>query len=78
MRSTDFQFPHPSDINRRDVLQGAVAIGAVGFGGFSAAAPTAIALQTSQASKPMTAYIGTATSRVDGRDKVTGRGKIRR
>jgi xanthine dehydrogenase YagR molybdenum-binding subunit len=74
-RSTDSQFLHPSDINRRDVLQGAVAIGAVGFGGFSAAAPTAIALHTIQTSEPMTAYIGTATSRVDGRDKVTGKAK---
>lgn len=60
-----------SGISRRGVLQGAVAIGALGYGVHdSAAAPLAPA--TGQASKPMTSYIGTATSRVDGRDKVTG------
>jgi xanthine dehydrogenase YagR molybdenum-binding subunit len=58
-------------ISRRSVLQGAVAIGALGYGPHdSAAAP--LAPGTSQASATMTAYIGTATSRVDGRDKVTG------
>lgn len=64
--------PHDTGgISRRDVLQGAVAIGALGYGAHeSTAAPLAPA--TGQASKPMTSYIGTATSRVDGRDKVTG------
>jgi xanthine dehydrogenase YagR molybdenum-binding subunit len=64
--------PHDTGgISRRNVLQGAVAIGALGYGPHdSAAAP--LAPGTRQASTPMTAYIGTATSRVDGRDKVTG------
>jgi xanthine dehydrogenase YagR molybdenum-binding subunit len=64
--------PHDtSGISRRSVLQGAAAIGVLGYGtGEGAAAPLAPA--TSQASASMTAYIGTATSRVDGRDKVTG------
>jgi xanthine dehydrogenase YagR molybdenum-binding subunit len=64
--------PHDTGgISRRIVLQGAVAIGALGYGPHdSAAAP--LAPGTRQASTPMTAYIGTATSRVDGRDKVTG------
>jgi xanthine dehydrogenase YagR molybdenum-binding subunit len=72
-RPTDPNLPHASDISRRNVLQGAVAFGALGYGGFATAAPSAE--QTSQASKPMTRYIGTAASRVDGRDKVTGAAK---
>src|SRR3982074_225534 len=65
-------------INRRDLLQGAAALGALGC---SHAYPndtrqTAIAdKQEHAASKPMTSYIGTATSRVDGRAKVTGEAK---
>jgi xanthine dehydrogenase YagR molybdenum-binding subunit len=59
------------DISRRDVLQGVVAAGAMGYGlRGSTAAP--LTSGTHQASKTMTSYIGTATSRVDGRDKVTG------
>jgi xanthine dehydrogenase YagR molybdenum-binding subunit len=65
-------------INRRDLLQGAAALGALG--GSHAYAndirQTAIAVkQEHSASKPMTSYIGTATSRVDGRAKVTGEAK---
>jgi xanthine dehydrogenase YagR molybdenum-binding subunit len=63
--------PHDaSGISRRDVLQGAVAISTMGYGAREgAAAPVPNAQQPSTA---MTTYIGTATSRVDGRDKVTG------
>lgn len=65
-------------INRRDLLQGAAAPGALG-GGHAYAndiRQTAIAVkQDHAASKPMTSYIGTATSRVDGRAKVTGEAK---
>jgi len=65
-------------INRRDLLQGAAALGALG--GSHAYAndirQTTIAVkQEHAASKPMTSYIGTATSRVDGRAKVTGEAK---
>src|SRR5882672_837011 len=65
-------------INRRDLLQGAAALGALG--GNHAYAndmrPTTVAVeQNHAASKPMTSYIGTATSRVDGRAKVTGEAK---
>ena len=71
---------HPStssDISRRSVLQSAVAIGAHGYGRGAEAAPQAVIAiqQQSQASKPMTPYIGTPTSRVDGRAKVTGAAK---
>ncbi len=60
---------NPSGISRRGMLQSAVAMGVFGPGAFDgAAAPTTII----QASTAMTTYIGTATSRVDGRDKVTG------
>jgi xanthine dehydrogenase YagR molybdenum-binding subunit len=67
-----------SDISRRGVLQGAAVLGTLGY---SASAPAqdarptiATAPSTDQASKPMR-YIGTATSRVDGRAKVTGAAK---
>lgn len=69
--------PRASDISRRGILQGAAALGAVGYAGGAIAAPSAViaAEQASQTSKPMTAYIGTPTSRVDGRAKVTGAAK---
>lgn len=67
----DTHDPHTGGISRRSVLQGAAAVGVLGYGTRDgAAAPLAPA--TSQVSTPMTTYIGTATSRVDGRDKVTG------
>ena len=64
-----------SHINRRHLLQGAAALGAVGGGHAYAddATPSATAVKSDlTASKPMTTYIGAATPRVDGRAKVTG------
>jgi xanthine dehydrogenase YagR molybdenum-binding subunit len=68
-----------SEMNRRDVLGGAAAVGASGFGGLiderdPRRLATAIA-QDNRASRPMAAttpHIGNPTSRVDGRAKVTG------
>ncbi len=75
--SSSDPFRPTSDISRRSVLQSAVALGALGYGaGAEAAQQAAIAIQQhSQTSKPMTHYIGTPTSRVDGRAKVTGAAK---
>jgi xanthine dehydrogenase YagR molybdenum-binding subunit len=56
-------------ISRRGVLQGAIAAGVFGPGAFDG---TAAPLIIHQARTTMATYIGTATSRVDGRDKVTG------
>jgi xanthine dehydrogenase YagR molybdenum-binding subunit len=68
--------PDAIDLTRRGVVQGAVAFGALGPGGRADAAPSAsISAQQSPASNPMTSYIGTPTSRVEGRDKVTGAAK---
>src|SRR4029079_17900766 len=67
-----------TDINRRDILSGAVAVGTFGWGGHADAGArhTKIAdPQANQTSKSMTPYIGTPTSRVDGRDKVMGAAK---
>lgn len=63
-----------TDISRRSVLQGAAALGVIGSGVNASAAPqaTTAATQQSPASKLMTPYIGTPTSRIDGRAKVTG------
>jgi xanthine dehydrogenase YagR molybdenum-binding subunit len=62
-----------TDINRRGVLQGAVALGALGGQAHAQGArPAAIAAQPEPTSTSMTQYIGTATSRIDGRAKVTG------
>ena len=60
----------PAGINRRTVIQGAILIGSAlsSKTGRSQAAGR----EQRQASDPMTHYIGTATSRIDGRDKVTG------
>lgn len=66
-----------STINRRNLLQGAAALGALGGGRACAdnAVPSATAsAPASPARKPMK-YVGTATSRVDGRAKVTGEAK---
>jgi xanthine dehydrogenase YagR molybdenum-binding subunit len=65
-------------INRRDLLQGVIALGAAGgsHGYADDLRQTAITVeQDHAASKFMTSYIGTATSRVDGRAKVTGEAK---
>jgi xanthine dehydrogenase YagR molybdenum-binding subunit len=69
--------PRSNELSRRSVLQGAVALGALGYaGGVDAASPgAATAGQDSPVSKPMTSYIGTATSRIDGHAKVTGAAK---
>jgi xanthine dehydrogenase YagR molybdenum-binding subunit len=69
--------PRSNELSRRSVLQGAVALGALGYaGGVEAASPgAATAGQDSPVSKPMTSYIGTATSRIDGHAKVTGAAK---
>jgi xanthine dehydrogenase YagR molybdenum-binding subunit len=68
-----------SDISRRGVLQGAVTLGTLGYGGqvhAEDARHVAIAVQRDhQGSKSMTPYIGAPTSRVDGRAKVTGAAK---
>ncbi len=67
-----------SDISRRNVLGGAAAVGTIGWGSMVQAAdeqsPTAVAREN-RASRPMTYYIGTPTSRVDGRAKVIGAAK---
>src|SRR5262249_50079220 len=67
-----------TNINRREILGGAVAIGAVGLSGSAGAQraqqsdrPLA---QADQGNNPMS-YIGTPASRVDGRAKVTGTAK---
>jgi len=69
--------PRAIDVSRRSVLQGAVAVGVLGYGGRADVMPSAaIAVeQVSQVSKPMTPYIGTAVSRIDGHAKVTGAAK---
>jgi xanthine dehydrogenase YagR molybdenum-binding subunit len=66
-----------SEISRRGVLQGAVAVGALGCGHAHAddARAAATAQANNRASKSMTAYIGTPTSRIDGHAKVTGAAK---
>jgi xanthine dehydrogenase YagR molybdenum-binding subunit len=66
-------------LSRRNVLQGAAALAALGYHGeghAGGAQHTAIARQPGyQASKPMTSHVGTPASRVDGRAKVTGAAK---
>jgi xanthine dehydrogenase YagR molybdenum-binding subunit len=63
-----------TDVSRRTVVGGAVALGALGCS--SRAGHAAAALQPANpVSKPMTSYIGTPTSRIDGRAKVTGAAK---
>src|SRR5258705_10725627 len=69
-----------TDISRRGVLGGAAAVGALGWSGHAdradAQPTTMAATQATQSSKPMTSYyIGTPTSRIDGRAKVTGAAK---
>ena len=62
-----------TDLNRRDVLAGTIALGALGR--IETASAQAPATVQQQASKSMSPYIGTPTSRVDGRAKVTGQAK---
>src|SRR5262245_52353578 len=65
-------------LNRRVLLQGAAALGAMGTAGAArgADAPeSTAALDRPEARSPMKPYIGTATSRIDGRAKVTGAAK---
>jgi xanthine dehydrogenase YagR molybdenum-binding subunit len=65
-------------VSRRSVLHGAVALGTLGSGHAHAdnARHAAVAVQQdNRASKPMTPYIGTPTSRIDGHAKVTGAAK---
>jgi xanthine dehydrogenase YagR molybdenum-binding subunit len=66
-----------NDINRRNALQGAAALGAFGYrSGAGAAEPAAISTQPLHpASRPMMHHIGAPASRVDGRAKVTGAAK---
>src|SRR5262245_55126550 len=71
------------DITRRGVLGGAAAVGAAGLGHLvdpqDPRRPASANAQDIRASKPMTSsispHIGTPTSRVDGRAKVTGAAK---
>ena len=64
------------EISRRGVLGGAAAAGATGLGGLvdpqDPQRPATAAAQTQPASTAMTPHIGTPTSRIDGRAKVTG------
>jgi xanthine dehydrogenase YagR molybdenum-binding subunit len=64
-----------ADLNRRDVLAGTIALGALGRIETARAQPSAPASAQQQASRSMTSYIGSPTSRVDGRAKVTGQAK---
>jgi len=65
-----------NEISRRGVLGGAAAAGVAGLGGLvdpqDPRRPVTAAAQANRASTPMTPHIGTPTSRVDGRAKVTG------
>ena len=70
------------EITRRRVLGGAAAIGAAGVGGLvdpehPAHPATALAqpIPDNRAMRPTTRHIGTPTSRIDGRAKVTGAAK---
>jgi xanthine dehydrogenase YagR molybdenum-binding subunit len=76
-RSTGDAISGPSDakINRRTLLTGAVALGTLGYGGSASATARTQPPFNKELSKPMAPYIGSATSRVDGRAKVTGEAK---
>jgi xanthine dehydrogenase YagR molybdenum-binding subunit len=62
----------PAGIDRRNLLKGAAAIGILGNGTWPPTATAATFEPIRQASESMTNYTGTATSRIDGRDKVAG------
>jgi xanthine dehydrogenase YagR molybdenum-binding subunit len=69
----------PNEITRRGVLGGAAAAGAAGLGGLgdphNPGSPASALAQERRAMTPTTAHIGTPTSRIDGRAKVTGAAK---
>ena len=65
-------------INRRTLLQGAAALGTLGGSGAASAqemTPEDVVFEGQGARTPMQPYIGAATSRIDGRAKVTGAAK---
>src|SRR5262245_40891750 len=68
-----------SEISRRGVLGGAAAVGSVGLGSLvdpdDLRRPNLAIAQENRGSKALMTYIGTPTSRVDGRAKVTGAAK---
>ena len=68
-----------NEISRRGILGGAAAAGAMGLGSLAdpqhPQRPAMANAQGNRASRPMTPYIGSPTSRVDGRAKVTGAAK---
>lgn len=65
-----------ADINRREILQGAVVLGAATCTGQAEGKQLPASSATVQPeNRSMTAHIGTPTSRVDGRAKVTGEAK---
>ena len=77
-RPTDFPGDSsalPAALSRRSVLAGTIAFGTLGHIAEAHAQPGAAAAVQQQASKPMTPYVGSPTSRVDGRAKVTGEAK---
>lgn len=62
----------PAWIDRRNLLKGTAAFGVIASGTLPTAATAEAFEPIRQASVSMTSYTGTATSRIDGRDKVTG------
>jgi xanthine dehydrogenase YagR molybdenum-binding subunit len=65
-------------ISRRRLLQGAAALGTLGRSDAASAqemTPEDVVLEDQGARTPMRPYIGAATSRIDGRAKVTGAAK---
>jgi xanthine dehydrogenase YagR molybdenum-binding subunit len=65
-----------NEISRRGVLGGAAVVGSAGWGSLIDPAdvrrPATASAQETQRSRTLRSYIGTPTSRVDGRAKVTG------
>src|SRR5688572_6380766 len=64
-----------ADLNRRHLLAGTIAFGAIGSIETVDAQPAATAAAQQQANRLMTTHIGNPTARVDGRAKVTGQAK---
>ena len=68
-----------NEISRRGILGGAAAAGAMGLGSLAdpqhPQRPAMANAQGNRASRPMTPYIGSPTSRCHGRAKVTGAAK---
>jgi xanthine dehydrogenase YagR molybdenum-binding subunit len=68
--------PHLGELSRRGALQGAVAVRVMGnSSGIPLSAATMPVEQEGQKREPKVPYIGSRISRVDGRDKVTGKAK---